>query len=112
MKGTMVSQMVDNILRDAHEVGFSSGDDGDLSGDEVRQPLFLIKRDMEAEESKDVMVDDEDVDSEAENDMFVQDEYDLANNVDQMATRLNSFDEYRHLRTKVTQCHQANASFL
>ena len=47
----MISQMVDNILKDGHEVGFSSGDDGDLSGDETKAPIFVIKKDQE--ETKD-----------------------------------------------------------
>lgn len=58
------------------------------------------------------MNDDEDYDSEAENnETFVQDEYDLANSLDQMVTRLDQFDEYKHLRDKVTQCHQSNPSY-
>ena len=58
------------------------------------------------------MIDDEDVDSDPENsEVFVQDEYDLANSVDQMVTRLDQFDEYKHLRDKVTQCHQSNPSY-
>ncbi len=47
----MISQMVDNILKEGHEVGFSSGDDGDLSGDETKTPIFVIKKDQE--ETKD-----------------------------------------------------------
>jgi len=41
----MISQMVDNILQEGQEVGFSSGEDGDLSGDEVKAPIFVIKKD-------------------------------------------------------------------
>lgn len=74
--------MVDNILREGDEVGFSSGDDGDLSGDEVKTPLFVIKRDPSAEESKDAMVDEGDVESDEDGEVFVQEEYDLANNID------------------------------
>ena len=75
----------------------------------------MIKRDPSSnkpEETKDAMNDDEDYDSEAENnDTFVQDEYDLANSLDQMVTRLDQFDEYKHLRDKVTQCHQRNPCY-
>ena len=70
----------------------------------MKTPLFVIKRDnATGEDSKDAMEDD--AVSDEEDEMFVQEEYDLANNVDQMVTRLSQFDEYSHLRTKVTQCH-------
>lgn len=35
------------------------------------------------------MEDDEDIDSEEENELFVQEEYDLANNLDQIVTRMH-----------------------
>ena len=41
---TLISQMVDNILKDSEEVGHSD-DDGSLSGDEIKTPIFVIKRD-------------------------------------------------------------------
>ena len=41
--------MVDNILREGEEVGLSSAEeDGDLSGDEIKTPIFVIKRGEEA----------------------------------------------------------------
>jgi len=40
----------------------------------------------------------------------VQEEYDLANNIDQMSTRLDSFDEYRYLKEKASQCHLYDAN--
>ena len=53
----MIRQMVDNILKEGEEVGHGSdGDDPDLSGDEVKTPVFVIKRETAAadqEESKD-----------------------------------------------------------
>ena len=101
--------MVDNILREGDEVGFSSGDDGDLSGDDIKRPLFVIKRDTDAlEETKEEMIDDM-VDDKVD-EHFVQEEYDLANNVDQMQSRLDQFDEYKHLRNKITEFHSADAS--
>ena len=67
--------MVDQILlEEGQEVGYSSGDD-DLSGDEVKTPIFTIKRGENAEESKDgdgVMEDDDEGDnSEEEAELFV-----------------------------------------
>jgi len=53
----MITQMVDNILGEGQEVGISSGEDGDLSGDEVKTPIFVIKRPDE-EEFKSGMTDD------------------------------------------------------
>ena len=53
----MIRQMVDNILKEGEEVGHGSDDDDpDLSGDEVKTPIFVIKRETTAttvEESKD-----------------------------------------------------------
>lgn len=41
--------MVDNILQEGAEVGYSSGDnDADLSGDDVKTPIFVIKKDNPA----------------------------------------------------------------
>ena len=64
----MISQMVDNILQEGQEVGFSSGEDGDLSGDEVKAPIFVIKKDQEESKERNngatSMEDDEDIDSE------------------------------------------------
>ena len=42
----MIRQMVDNILKDSDEVGYGSDEenDPDLSGDEVKTPIFVIKR--------------------------------------------------------------------
>ena len=49
---------------------------------------------------------DEGIDSEGEAaEFFVQEEYDLANNFDQMMSRMDTFDEYKHLRDQATQCH-------
>ena len=67
--------MVDQILlEEGQEVGYSSGDD-DLSGDEVKTPIFTIKRGENAEESKDgdgMMEDDDEGDnSEDEAELFV-----------------------------------------
>ena len=67
--------MVDQILlEEGQEVGYSSGDD-DLSGDEVKTPIFTIKRGENAEESKDgdgVMEDDDEGDnSDEEAELFV-----------------------------------------
>ena len=67
--------MVDQILlEEGQEVGYSSGDD-DLSGDEVKTPIFTIKRGENAEESKDgdgMMEDDDEADnSEEEAELFV-----------------------------------------
>ena len=67
--------MVDQILlEEGQEVGYSSGDD-DLSGDEVKTPIFTIKRGENTEESKDgdgVMEDDDEGDnSEEEAELFV-----------------------------------------
>ena len=122
----MIRQMVDNILKEGDEVGHGSdGDDPDLSGDEVKTPIFVIKRDTaaSAEESKDAdslannaMMDhqeqfvDEDEKSGEEDELFVQEEYDLANNLDQIVTRLDAFDEYRHFRDLARQCHAQNAT--
>ena len=95
----MIRQMVDNILREgAEEVGHSSDDnEPDLSGDELKTPIFVIKRSAD-EESKDpqqqrsasnnkMALDDEDAEFEnersaEEEEMFVQEEYDLANNLE------------------------------
>ena len=50
----MIMQMVDNILQEGSEVGYSSAEEcGDLSGDENKQPIFVIKRGNDAEETKD-----------------------------------------------------------
>ena len=51
----MIRQMVDNILREGvEEVGHSSDDnEQDLSGDELKTPIFVIKRGAD-EESKDL----------------------------------------------------------
>jgi len=57
------------------------------------------------------MEDDEDIDSEEENELFVQEEYDLANNLDQIVTRMNKFDEYKYVREKATACHGSNFNF-
>lgn len=113
---TLIKQMVDNILREGEEVGHSSSneDDGDLSGDEVKTPVFVIRRaDAGAEEESKggEMMDEGEVDSEEGEQFFVQDEYDLAHSVDQMVTRMDAFDEYKHLRELATQCHQQNAPF-
>ena len=68
--------MVDQILlEEGQEVGYSSGDD-DLSGDEVKTPIFTIKRGENAtEETKDgdgMMEDDDDGDnSDEEAELFV-----------------------------------------
>ena len=67
--------MVDQILlEEGQEVGYSSGDD-DLSGDEVKTPIFTIKRGENTEESKDgdgMMEDDDEADnSEEEAELFV-----------------------------------------
>ena len=47
-------------------------------------------------------LDDDDAEFEnersAEEEMFVQEEYDLANNLEQIVSKLDSFDEYRHFR--------------
>ena len=73
----MISQMVDQILlQEGQEVGYSSGDDDDLSGDEVKTPIFTIKRGENAvEESKDgdgMMEDDDEGDnSDEEAELFV-----------------------------------------
>ena len=73
----MISQMVDQILlQEGQEVGYSSGDDDDLSGDEVKTPIFTIKRGENAvEESKDgdgMMDDDDEGDnSDEEAELFV-----------------------------------------
>jgi len=37
--------MVDNILKEGQEVGYSDGEEAELSGDEVKTPVFVIKRD-------------------------------------------------------------------
>ena len=71
----MISQMVDQILlEEGQEVGYSSGDD-DLSGDEVKTPIFTIKRGDNAEETKDEdgMMDDDDdgENSDEEAELFV-----------------------------------------
>ena len=120
--------MVDNILKEGEEVGHGSdGDDPDLSGDEVKTPVFVIKRETAAntEESKeadsmvnnammsdnqDQLLVDEDEKSGEEDELFVQEEYDLANNLDQIVTRLDTFDEYRHFRDLARQCHAQNAT--
>ena len=68
--------MVDQILlEEGQEVGYSSGDD-DLSGDEVKTPIFTIKRGENAvEETKDgdgMMEDDDEGDnSDEEAELFV-----------------------------------------
>jgi len=103
--------MVDNILRDSEEVGHGSeAGDSDLSGDEVKTPIFVIQRDNQAAQMIDEsatgqqMADGEEEKSEDEDDrypQFVQEEYDLANNLEQMITRLDSFDEYKHVRELV-----------
>lgn len=50
--------MVDNILKDSEEVGHGSdGEDPDLSGDEVKTPIFVIKRDQEESKESTQMVD-------------------------------------------------------
>lgn len=82
--------MVDNILKDSEEVGHGSdGEDPDLSGDEVKTPIFVIKRDQEESKESTQMaeydqqvVDNEDYEEEEEDQLFVQEEYDLANNLD------------------------------
>ena len=40
----------------------------------------------------------------------MQEEYNLASNLDQMVSRMDSFDEFRHLRDRATDCHQNNPS--
>lgn len=84
-KNTLISQMVDNILKDSAEVGFSSGDDdADLSGDDVKTPIFVIKKDR-LEEAANQMEEDAEIDgdgdSAAEEDYgecYVQEEFGLA----------------------------------
>ena len=90
-RSTLITQMVDNILSEGFEVGYDSADDaGDLSGDEIKAPVFVIKQD--GGPAEDMKVDDDDnqmdlldeggSDEEAADDFFVQEEYDLANNLD------------------------------
>ena len=69
----MIRQMVDNILRDSEEVGYGSdADDPDLSGDEVKTPIFVIKRDNEESKEANQMVDEMDGDDRSEeDDLFV-----------------------------------------
>lgn len=79
--------MVDNILQEGKEVGYSSGeDDADLSGDEVKTPIFIIKKDSSRtnESAAGMMEDDADVEGSEDSDeeLFVQEEYDLAANLD------------------------------
>ena len=69
----MIRQMVDNILKDSEEVGYGSdADDPDLSGDEVKTPIFVIKRDNEESKEAHQMVDEMDGDDRSEeDDLFV-----------------------------------------
>ena len=59
-------------------------------------------------------LDDDDAEFEnersAEEEMFVQEEYDLANNLEQIVSKLDSFDEYRHFRELARQYHAENAT--
>lgn len=54
--------MVDNILKDSHEVGYSSGEEAELSGDEIKTPVFVIKRDGGEEAKNATMLDDDERD--------------------------------------------------
>ena len=54
--------MVDNILKDSHEVGNSSAEEAELSGDEIKTPVFVIKRDGGEEAKNATMLDGDEKD--------------------------------------------------
>ena len=83
--------MVDNVLQEGQEKGFSSDEAGDLSGDEVKTPIFVIQSSNEEERKDEGMEGDQAEESEDDDvaGFFVQDEYNLANSLDQMITRID-----------------------
>ena len=88
-KNTQISLMVDKILKDSGEVYGS--DDEDLSGDEIKTPIFVITN-TQAENAANrdncglnEEMDNEEMNENQENELieneeqvFVQEEYDLA----------------------------------
>jgi len=108
--------MVDNILKDSEEVAGS--DDEDLSGDENKTPIFVItKTAADNAMNREANPEELDMDDEAEellNDedaLFVQEEYDLAANLDMISSRLDSFDEFKFFADSARQYHQENAQY-
>jgi len=52
------------------------------------------------------MMEDNDAEGDfGDGDLFVQEEYDLAANLDQMITRMDTFDEYKHFTDLAKLCH-------
>ena len=103
--------MVDNILKDSEEIAGS--DDEDLSGDENKTPIFVItKTAADGAMNRAGNPEEMDMDDEAEdllNDeeaLFVQEEYDLAANLDMITSRLHSFDEFKFFADSARQYHQ------
>ena len=96
---------VNNILRDSEEVM----DDDELSGDDIKGPIFMITRTganpevtMETDEK------DEEGLIEENNEQFVQEEYDLAQNLDQIVSNLDGLDEFRFFAETVRQFNEAH----
>ena len=109
--------MVDNILKDSKEVAGS--DDEDLSGDENKTPVFVITKvdadkamnsaqsnpeEMDMDEEAEELLNEEDA-------LFVQEEYDLAANLDMITSRLHSFDEFKFFADSARQYHAENAQY-
>ena len=96
----MIGKMVDNILKDSEEI---YGDD-ELSGDDNnvnnKEPVFKIER---IDNGQEMVMDGDDLDDggpgvkyEDESNLFTQEEYDLANSVDMVVSKLSTFDEYKY----------------
>jgi hypothetical protein len=73
-----IGMMVDNILRDSEEIN----DDDELSGDDVKQPIFMITRNGQNPNNPEQEMETEEQEVEDlmdnQNEQFVQEEYDLA----------------------------------
>ena len=108
--------MVDNILKDSEEV--CGSDDDDLSGDEIKTPIFVItktqadnamNRDQNPESHvNEDMEDDEEAFTDKLDELFVQEEYDLAANLDMIVSRIDTFDEFKFFADTARQYHQQN----
>ena len=108
--------MVDRILKDSGEVYGS--DDEDLSGDEIKSPVFVItkaaadnaaNREDNPEDGNEEMDEDAEDLMEKDGELFVQEEYDLASNLDMMVSRLDSFDEFKFFADTAKQFHLQNS---
>ena len=84
-------------------------DDDELSGDDIKGPVFMITR-AGANPEAAMETDDKDEEglTEDNSEHFVQEEFDLAQNLDQIVSNLDSFDEFRFFAESVRQFNEAH----